>query len=77
MENPRTLLARRLPTLTKLGGTTEPSVSRERLRASYMRVWPDFERQALEACSSITFTRDVSVTDSPEGVYTLSVVNWG
>ncbi|KAJ5229439.1 hypothetical protein N7489_010147 [Penicillium chrysogenum] len=67
MENPRTLLARRLPTLTQLGGTTEPSVSRERLCASYMRVWPDFQQQALEACSSITFTGDVSVTDSPEG----------
>ncbi|KAJ5867218.1 hypothetical protein N7534_001771 [Penicillium rubens] len=67
MENSRTLLARRLPTLTQLGGTTEPSVSRERLCASYMRVWPDFQQQALEACSSITFTGDVSVTDSPEG----------
>ncbi|KAJ5213600.1 hypothetical protein N7449_000769 [Penicillium cf. viridicatum] len=67
MENPRALLARRLPTLTQLGGTTEPSVSNERLCASYMRVWPDFQQQALEACNSITFTRDVSVTDSPEG----------
>lgn len=67
MEHPRTLLARSIPALIQLGGTTEPSVSNERLCATYMHVWPDFERQALDACNSITFTTDVSVTDSPEG----------
>ncbi|KAJ5521665.1 hypothetical protein N7527_005780 [Penicillium freii] len=67
MENPRALLARPLPTLTQLGGTTEPSGSNTRLCASYMHIWPDFQQQALEACNSLTFTSDISVTDSPKG----------
>lgn len=67
MENPRVLLARSLPTLTQLGGTTEPSISNESLSACYMHIWPDFQRQVLDAYNSITFTSDISITDSPEG----------
>ncbi|KUM56964.1 hypothetical protein ACN42_g10237 [Penicillium freii] len=32
-----------------------------------MHIWPDFQQQALEACNSLTFTSDISVTDSPKG----------
>ncbi|KAJ5664674.1 hypothetical protein N7462_011487 [Penicillium macrosclerotiorum] len=67
MENPRMLLARSLPHLIKIGGTTEPSVSGERLCASYMHLWPDFLAQVRAACNSLSFTSDISLTDSPEG----------
>lgn len=71
MENPRTLLARSLPHLTQIRGTTEPepSVSSERICASYMHLWPNFQAQVLAAFNSLTFTGNVSLTDSPEGEF--------
>lgn len=67
MESPQALLARELPNLIQFGGTTAPSVSSERVCASYMHLWPDFDAQVLAACASLIFTADVSLTDAPDG----------
>lgn len=67
METARSLVARRLPDLMQFGGTTEPSVSNERLCAQYMHPWPNFEIQMLEACNALDLSHRVSLTDAPEG----------
>lgn len=67
MESPRELLARELPPLIKLGGTSSPSVSDETLCATYMHLWTNFETQVLDAVASLNFTDLVSLTDVVEG----------
>jgi hypothetical protein len=67
MESPRELLAREVPNLFKLEGTTSPSVSDETLCATYMHLWTNFETQVRDAVASLNFTDLVSLTDAVEG----------
>ncbi|PGG96352.1 hypothetical protein AJ79_09625 [Helicocarpus griseus UAMH5409] len=67
MESASDLLQRELPQVLYIRGTSEASVSPERVSASLMHLWPNFAQQMMAACDSLDLSGQVSLTDSSEG----------
>lgn len=67
METAADLVDRRLPRPLHIRGTTEPSISSERVSASFLHLWPDFLQEILTARQSVDLGGRVSLTDSAEG----------
>ncbi|KAE8352489.1 hypothetical protein BDV28DRAFT_148951 [Aspergillus coremiiformis] len=72
METAHNLLARVIPELRFIGGTTEASVSNEILCASYMHHWASFETEVRDAHQHIDLSGIISQTDPQEGEFFLT-----
>ena len=66
MEPARDLIARQPPALLFVGGTTNPSASEERVAARFMKPWPRFFQDIMEAIELLDLDGNVKVTSEEE-----------
>ncbi|KAK2792654.1 hypothetical protein FQN51_001626 [Onygenales sp. PD_10] len=69
MESAADLISRPLPTLLRFEGTTgttEPSVSAERVSAELLRLWPNFFERVAEVLQSVDLSPQIDSIDAVE-----------